>query len=274
MRVASSVDGDVMGESVIVPTPQSFDKGIEEFTRIAKELADGQKIKCLAGGIAGPLDRGKRMLVCAPNIPDWKEKPLCKKLEEALSAPVYLENDAVMSGLGESVYGAGRGENVMGYVTLSTGVGGCLIVRGEIAETRFGFEPGHQVINFQEKEIICLGCKTPGDLEAYVGGAAVAKRFGKNPAEITDPKVWDELMRILSYGLHNMIMLWASDVLVLGGSMVAKKPGFDIETIRKYVKETNRIFQELPDIRLAELGDLNGLYGALAHAKRKMQQNK
>ncbi|MBI3671423.1 ROK family protein, partial [Candidatus Azambacteria bacterium] len=153
------------------------------------------------------------------------------------------------------------------YITVSTGVGGARIVNGKIDANRFGFEPGHQIIDFEEAH--CSFCSTKGELEDYVSGKSLMEKFKKRPEEIKDEKVWRELATTLAYGINNVIVFWSPDVVVLGGSMM-NNPGISAEDIKLHLKDTLTIFPEYSDIKLASLGDIGGLYGALELANQKI----
>ncbi len=168
-----------------------------------------------------------------------------------------------MVGLGEANYGAGRGKDIVVYMTISTGVGGVRIVKGNVDESAMGFEPGHQIID--PDNTLCPTCDG-NDLEAYVSGTSIEKRFGKKPYEIQDDAVWDELAKFLAYGLHNTIMHWSPDIIVLGGSMM-KEVGIPLPAVRTHLSGIMKIFPTLPQIEKAELADFGGLYGALYFAR-------
>lgn len=269
MRIALSKDGESFGEPKVVPTPQNFEKGISAFQEIAKELTQGKKIEAVAGGIAGPLDEEKTMLLNSPNISGWIKKPLKQELEKIIDAPVSLQNDTALVGLGEVTYGAGKGSRIVVYITVSTGVGGSRFVDGKIDINAMGFEPGHQIINFEGDKAMCPGCKKQGHLEGYVSGTAVELKYGKKPYEIEDPAIWDEIAKLLAIGLNNTIVHWSPDVVVLGGSMMIKEPGISLDRVQHHLKEVMTIFPEPPLLKKAELEDVGGLYGALALLKGK-----
>ena len=268
MRIAVSKDGESFAEPNIVSTPQDFEEGILTFQEIAKELTKGEKIEAIAGGIAGPLDKEKTMLLNSPNIPGWIKKPLKGELEKVLAAPVSLENDAALVGLGEAVYGAGKGSRIAVYITVSTGVGGSRFVDGKIDTSAMGFEPGHQIINFDDKTM-CPGCKRQGHLEGYVSGTAVELKYGKKPYEIKDLEIWDELAKLLAIGLNNTIVHWSPDVVVLGGSMIVREPGISLDRVQHHLLEVMTIFPKPPLLKKAGLQDVGGLYGALAFLKNQ-----
>lgn len=266
MRLAVSRDGKSFDEPKIINTPQDFNAGMSFFQKITLELSDGGKIKAVAGGIAGPLDRGKTKLINSPNLPRWVGKPLKETLQKTLKIPVYLENDAAIVGLGEAMNGAGKGEEIVAYITVSTGIGGARIVDGKIDRNIFGFEPGHQIID--PTGTLCPMCNLVGHLEGHVSGVALETRYHKKPYEIGDPDVWEEEAKWLAYGLNNTIVHWSPSVVVLGGSMITKSPCISIERVRYYLEHTLSIFPELPRLAKAELGDVGGLYGALQLLKQ------
>ncbi len=262
IRISVSLDGERIEEPIIIRTPPSFDEGIHIFKESVLQLVRGKEITAMAGGIAGPLDKAKTMLVNAPNLPGWIGRPLKLILEKELKTHVFLENDAALSGLGEARFGAGKLQSIVAYLTISTGVGGVRIVDGMIDRNDRGFEPGHQII--QRDGELCPGCKRRGHLEGHIGGAALAKRFGKNPENIDDHKVWDTVAFDLAIGLNNVIVHWSPDIVVLGGSLMEK---IDINKVKDYLADIFQIYPVLPKIVKSELNDKSGLYGALALLK-------
>ncbi len=257
MRVAFSVDGQSFEAPQSVLTPSSYEEGLKLFVDVARRVANGRKIEAVCGGIAGPFTERKRSLMGSPNLSDWIGKPLKNNLEENLQAPIYIENDSALVGLGEAIFGAGKGAEIVAYITVSTGVGGVRVVDGKIDERNLGFEPGHQIIDYQNMQT----------LESLVSGKSVQKRFGKEPKEISDSTVWTDLAKTLAVGLSNTIMHWSPQVLVLGGSMIIGNPAIPIELTERHIKEIIKIFPELPTIKKAELGDFGGLYGAMTYLK-------
>ncbi|HLP44141.1 MAG TPA: ROK family protein, partial [Candidatus Nanoarchaeia archaeon] len=209
----------------------------------------------------------KETLLGGPNLKDWVGKPLQSELNEFFGAPVFVENDAALVGLGEAMRGGGRGFGIVAYVTVSTGVGGAKIVNGTIDPRSVGFEPGHEIIDI-DKTLVPDASGTT--LESYISGAGLMNRTGKKPKEITDPKVWDDLAHILAYGLNNVAVFWSPDVIVLGGSMITGEPAISIEKTEEYLKEVLKIYPEIPKIRKAELGDLGGLHGALEYLRQQV----
>ena len=260
-RLALSTDGKTLGASKIIPTESNFEKSIEEIKKASAELSGYQKIISAAGGIKGPLDKNKTTTLNPPNLPDWIGKPFKEEFENIFGCPVYLENDAVVSALGEAISGAGIGKKIVAYIGIGTGVGGARIIDGKIDVNSLGFEPGHQIIIPDGNQ---CGCGGKGHLEAYISGTALLHLKGIKAEEIKDPEVWEKVAKYLGVGLNNVTVFWSPDIIVLGGSVMNS---IDIEKVRNYLKEYLTIFENKPEIVLSKHGESSGLYGALSLLK-------
>lgn len=122
----------------------------------------------------GPLDIKNGLMTNPPNLPGWKDVPIVKILQREFKLPVVLENDANSAALGENLYGSGQGVDYFIYMTVSTGIGGGVVINNRILRGSTGnaAEFGHMVINFEGP--IC-GCKNKGCFEAYASGTALAR---------------------------------------------------------------------------------------------------
>jgi predicted NBD/HSP70 family sugar kinase len=254
MRVASTSDGKTIGEVAIFPTPPDFAEGIAFLKELADKEAQGRVIEKVSGCIAGIFNKDRQSLFRSPNLPDWEGKPLVQSLTEAFKVPVYIENDAAAAGLGEAIFGAGKNFHIVMYMTISTGVGAARIVGGKIDQRTYGFEPGQQLIDISNT--ICL--------EDLVSGTALGHRLGRHPRTVpADDKVWDELAFHLARGIHNSILHWSPDIIILGGSMILRNPAISIDKIREHLTKTLSIFPEIPVITKSALEDMSGLYGSI-----------
>ncbi len=268
-RVARSDDLKTFGEPVVFDTSQDADEGIEKIANVAKDLAGGGKIMAIAGGVPGPVEPEAGILVKAPNLSGWSGRPIAQIIAKELGTHGFLANDAALGALGETHFGAGRGRSIVAFLTISTGVGGARIANGEIDETSLGFEPGHQIIDADKT--LCPDCDG-NDLEAYIGGRSLAQRYKKDkPYEVTDERVWNkELPQFLAYGLHNIIVHWSPDIIVLGGPMIVGDPAISISETARHLAAIPWESGHIPPIVKAELGTLSGLYGAMAYLKQRV----
>ena len=265
-RVAASADLETFGTPVKFKTPLNYDDGIQAIHAAIAEVSKGETIKGLAGGIRGQLNQEKSGILSEVILTDWVDKHITADIGIPYNAPVYLENDTAIVGLGETHYGGGRGYEIVAYHTVSTGVGGARLVNGTIDVARAGFEPGHQILDFDRSY---LDASTPPTLENLVSGTALQLARGVKPYEIPqDDAVWPELAMRLAAGLRNTIVYWSPDVIVLGGSMIVGDPRILLDDIRFYTKGIVEGLTKCPRIVDAELADNGGLYGAIVLLKK------
>jgi len=250
--MALSHTGASLDEIEIFPTDLDFSKAMGKMKKVSDKFANGEKFRAVAGGVRA-YNKKTGQLFDHPHFPMWVGEPLLEKLKAMFNSPVHLENDAALVGLGEAVYGAGKGEEIVAYITLSTGVGGARIVGGKLDRTHYGFEPGNMIISENEY------------LEELISGKAIEKRYGKKISEIEDENVWDEVSKILAIGLNNIAVLWSPDVIVLGGSVPNK---LKLTEVSEELKKVCKIYPEIPDIKLVELDEKGGLYGGLAYLRK------
>jgi glucokinase len=182
---ALSVDGTRMSGLRSIPTqPELGAEGVIDRIIGAVEgvIADTMKetgvsrkdFLGIGTGAPGPLDREKGIVVVAPNL-GWRDFPMRERIESRIGLPTTLDNDANCATVGEFWLGAARGgRNVVG-ITIGTGIGGGLIINGELYHgvSDVAGEIGHTTIDVNGRHCKCgnYGC-----LEAYASGPAIATR--------------------------------------------------------------------------------------------------
>lgn len=159
------------------PTPDRVIPRIYEAIEQALTEA-GITLQDIAGiGIAapGPLNNRTGVVFAPPNLPGWDRVPLRDIFLDRYNVPIFVENDANAAGLGEYLFGAGQGCQDMVYLTVSTGIGGGVIVNGKIMEGVSGTaaELGHMTIDWRGERCNCgnIGC-----LEHIASGTSIARR--------------------------------------------------------------------------------------------------
>ncbi len=252
-RVGVSFDGQTITGTEVFKTPKDFDAGVEAIDNAAKKLLLGTAAGLVAGGVAGPLTFDKSATVNAPHLPGWSGRPLKLELSTRFGCEVHLENDTAMAGLGEAAFGSGKEHKIVAYMTISTGVNGVRIIDRKLETNSLGFEIGHQIIDLD-------GTMRHADLESLISGSALERRYGDSAENITNPAVWEEEARVTAFGINNIIVFWAPDMVILGGSLMKK---MSIERVKMHVKNILKLYPQLPIIVKSELGDLGGLWGAL-----------
>ncbi|PYE54611.1 ROK family protein [Deinococcus yavapaiensis] len=245
-------------------------------------------------GCGGPLDTGRGLVKNPPNLPGWNDYPLVQHLQDALGLRVALDNDANAAALAEFHFGAGRGTRHMVYFTISTGIGGGLILNGDLYRGKFGNagEIGHVQVEYDGEPCNCGG---RGCLEHYASGTGIARRARKlaerypdsllntlaeHSGEITAHTVkaaleandsatvdfWAETIEMLAAGVASVVHAFDPERVVIGGG-ISKFGDLLFEPLRSRVKaRTMPPLMEGVDIVPASCADDVGVLGAAAVA--------
>lgn len=296
-------NGDIMYDCSI-PTHKERDASeiIDDIKnliiKIIKDYGiDKKEIKSIGIGIPGLADEETGEVINCVNL-KWDNIPLKKPLEEALEIPVYIDNDATLAGLAEYEVGSMKGVKSGVFITLGTGVGGGLILGGNIYSgfNGVGSEIGHMVVG--ENYYNC-SCGKNGCLETFTSATALIsytkKLIGENYCETSilnkvngdlnaiNGKVIfeaasegdklanasvDRLVKYLAIGIVNLICVLDPQVFVIGGG-ISKGGKVFIDKLRKEVEE-NKFYKQLPigKIELASLGNEAGIIGAAMLGKQ------
>ena len=179
--VVADTTGNILNK---IRKPTRAEKGPEyalqllfDMVRETIELAGLEQTAISAIGVScgGPLDTKTGIVYSPPNLPGWDALPLKAQLESEFQIPVTIENDANASALAEYRFGGGRGYNAVLYMTMSTGIGGGIVLDGQVyhgANDSAG-EVGHQILLPDGPP---CGCGKRGCLEALCSGPAIARR--------------------------------------------------------------------------------------------------
>ncbi|HEX9091941.1 MAG TPA: ROK family protein, partial [Anaerolineales bacterium] len=141
---------------------------------IASVAPKDEEIAAIAVAAPGPLDPFEGIIYEAPNIPGWNNLPLKKLIQDQFKVPVAIGNDANLAALGEWRFGAGIGHRHLVYITVSTGIGGGVIIDNQLLLGAHGLaaELGH--VTVIPDGPLC-GCGKRGHLEAVTSGPAIAR---------------------------------------------------------------------------------------------------
>ena len=270
-------------DAVCIPTEaeKPVKEVIQKVGERALELLEKNGIpmdQCVGAGIGvpGTVDRKAGVVRYSNNI-RWEEVRLADEIGKYLPIPVEIANNADCAALGEAVAGAGKECSDVVMLTLGTGVGGGIILDGEIYEGRGmgGSELGHMVI--VENGEPCT-CGRRGCLEAYVSITALKREAyraaGKEMdqeeifalAEQGDPemkKVVDTYIRRLGLGIVNIVNIFRPQLVLLGGD-IPKQGEALLSPLRRIVEEEcfGRDKGDVPEIEEAILGREAGMIGA------------
>jgi len=278
--------------------PSEADQGIERLVDnlgyFIEKILGGKTIYGVGLGIPGIIDSTKGVLTAAPNIKGVHNYPIRDVLTEKLDRDIKLviENDANMVGLGEWRKGVGRGVNSMIMMTIGTGLGGGLILDGELWSGAHGMggEIGHMTINPEGPK---CNCGNHGCLETYASAVAIRRMVSEalsdggvvtslrdkvrdaGPGEIPElvmeaahggdeaaSGIWQEVGRALGIAIASLQNLLDVDMVVLGGG-VANAWDLFIDTVKKEAGERGfSAPMEKLAIEKSALGDDAGILGA------------
>ncbi len=265
---------------------------VELVARVQREAGSRAEVAGVAA--PGPLDPTTGVVFEVPNLVGWQAVPLARRLAEELGMPVFVHNDGNLAGLAEAHCGAGQRSDPLIYLTLSTGIGGGIVIGGQMYTGRHGLagELGHVVVedggpacNFGHR-----GC-----LEALASGTAIARRATERlaagersalselcppplavsardvaaAAAVGDALALDVLAvagRALGVALAGFVNIFDPARVVLGGgvanSLPLLRPHIDRALAELVMARSHR---QLAIVRSA-LGDNAGLIGAAIHA--------
>ena len=266
----------------------------------AAELIADHEVEAVGIGAAGFVSSDRSTVLFAPNLA-WRDEPLGTRVSEVLKVPVVVENDANAAAWGEFAFGAAKDVEHMVCVTVGTGIGGGVVIGGELLRGANGVaaELGHmRVVPGGHR----CGCGARGCWEQYASGRALV-REGRAQAEsgslaaaqmlsvcgITDPalltgpmitvaaaqgdpcavELLDDLGRWLGEGLASIATLFDSTTIVIGGGVSAAKElllkSATVAFEKHLPAKANRPH---PTFGLAELGNDAGIIGAADLARR------
>jgi glucokinase len=281
-------------EELRVVSPATDAAAIEQaIESLVTELRSRHAIAAIGVGAAGYIDKARAVVMFAPNLA-WRDLDLKADLQAKLDLPVVVENDANAAAWGEFQFGAGHDVDDLLLVTVGTGVGGGVVLDGNLYRGAFGVgaEIGHMRV--VPDGILC-GCGNYGCLEMYASGSALVRdvraaaragsllaadlvdRAGGDPAAITGPLVTDAaragdpfaiehlatLGRWLGEGIASLTAVLDPAVVVVGGGVSAADDLLLEPTRRAFAAQlTGRGHRPMLDIRKARLGNRAGLIGA------------
>ncbi len=286
--VDSAAGGEGIRRQIVAAVPELLAKaGVE------KSLLRGVGV-----GFGGPTDDATQTVVKSHHVAGWHGFPLADWVGELTGLPAVICNDADVAGLAETLFGAGKGLSPVFYITVGTGIGGGLVIDGEIyrGAGKGAAEVGHlrpvyPFSHYTHKDAIleeyAAGwgiAKAVADMERYGASVeAIRRTAGEGPingeavanaARQGDPValgILDEAAQALAEGICSVIKLLCPRRIIIGGGVSLMGEELFFDPIRRYVAERGMsAFAGLTDIVPAALGEEVVVHGALALARQKL----
>jgi glucokinase len=271
----------------------------ETVSDLVGELRQSYDIAAVGVGAAGFVDSNRSVVMFAANLA-WRDEPLRAGLEERIGLPVVIENDANAAAWGEFTFGAGEDATDSLLITVGTGVGGGIVLNGELHRGAFGVaaEIGH--LRVVPDGRLC-GCGNRGCWEQYASGSALVRdtrdqaargsliarslldRAGGDVKGITGPLITEAAREGDPFAIEQMQALgkWLGEgvamltavldpaVVVIGGG-VSEAGDLLLDPVRSHFRAnlTGRNYRPELSIRAAVLGNRAGMIGAADLARR------
>jgi glucokinase len=304
-KLAAGVVDDAGRVLSFVRRPSRRDEGPDAM--IERQLELGREAVAEAGvpwpdirwvgiGCGGPLDPERGIIQSPPHLPGWVDVPLVAIVERELERPAVVDNDATAAALAEWWFGAGRTRTVrhLVYLTISTGVGGGLILDGRLYRGAAGNagELGHLTVDRLGRP---CACGRRGCLEAYASGTNIAVRAlerlaaggssrlrdlpeftARDVAEAAAAgddlaaEVWDETTAILGSAVANILDVFNPELIVLGGGVTRAGDQLLRPVREQGLAQAMGPAARTGDVVLAELGDHVGVVAAAAVAFERL----
>jgi len=281
-----SASGDVV-DSRVVDTPRRADDIVQAVASLVGQYQSEHMVSQVGVAVAAFLNAGRDRIELSPNI-DWQDRPLRDELSERIGCPVVLENDANAAGYAEARLGAGRSASPMIMFTLGTGVGGAVVIDGEILIGSRGLagELGHLIV--EPGGAVC-GCGQRGCLETVSSGTAMMNYLSlehgvhvESPEGLADAlagsiELVESVVQRVAWGIvQGVLQVHAvvdPAVVVIGGG-VAERLGerlIDAVNSERETVRRERRSQVFPELRLAQVGNQAGVVGAALLAMRRSE---
>ena len=270
---------------------------LERICEQIEDAADDRTFDAIGIGAPGATDPFAGVVIMAPNLPGWRNINLRKALSARFGVPIFVGNDANLAGLAEHRFGAGQGTNHMIYITVSTGIGGGVIVRGRMLLGRQGLagEIGHVTVDLTAEE---EGSVAIGTLEGLASGPNIARRARRalhqgaesillekyvDHVDAVTPELLNEAAqagdafaleqfaltgRYLGIGIANLLHTFNPQRIVIGGGIWMHCNQYLEETMWAEIRSRTNAAEYWQDLEIisAQLGGKVGLLGAVALA--------
>lgn len=218
-------------------------------------------------GFGGPVLFDQQKVALSTHVGGWSDFFLTRHVHRLFGVPTVMDNDANVGALGEGRHGAGAGADPLFYMTLSTGIGGGILINGGIyrGADSYAGELGHMQIDPDGPECLCghYGC-----LERMCCGLWLERDHGRTARELMDDPAFVAAYVVkLARGLKNVIMLLNPARIVIGGGISKAGDKLFVPLRAELGRQMTAWSRARVDVQPASLGDDSVLYGALELSK-------
>lgn len=257
-----------------IPSPQEKEQLKEAILENVEKIID-KRVEKIGLALAGQIDLERQKSILSPNIKALERISLGEILKKEFKRPVFVDNDANAFVLAETTYGAASGKQKVVGLTLGTGIGGGVMIRGKIYHGAYtsATELGHMIIKEGGRK---CSCGKRGCLEAYSSATAIIEEYRRRSGLPRDAysiqeeaeaglepgkSILEEAAYYLAIGLSNIIVIFEPEIIILGGGL-SRVTNFVNRAIKNTKIFTRKIPSEYVKIVKAKLGTEAGMIGA------------
>jgi glucokinase len=247
---------------------------LRQIEEAARDWLSKYSIQACGIGFGGPVDFPAQRVICSTHVAGWNDFDLVGEIRERLGLAAIMDRDTMVGALGEGHYGAGIGARPLFYITISTGIGGGLLLDDGLyhGADSFSCEIGHHTVEPDGPE--CL-CGARGCLERLCSGLWLERDYGRPARELLrDPTFAAQYVRPLARGIKNCIMFLNPARIVIGGGISKAGDALFTPLREELATQITRWSRARVDVVPAKLGDDSILWGALALAKFPVNSSK
>lgn len=268
---------EILKKETISTGLRDFDEVISDIANMINNIDPEKKAKIVGFDTPGPLDLDKGMILDAPNLPTWSNKPFVSKIEELTGRKTYLTNDANAAAIAQAI--EDKSETLV-FITVSTGVGGGIVYQGKLIEGKKAYagEFGLMIIADDDRKHSQL---YKGTLESLCSGTALALEASKRyDREISTKELFDlyeekdqiaiDIIELwaehFARAIANLLQIIEPEVFYIGGSVVLYNPWL-LDMVKEKTK--NKLYEGLKDrvnLKIAKYGENAGIVGAAYNA--------
>lgn len=246
---------------------------MQQIATIAADWRTRHPIQRCAVGFGGPVNFREQRVVHSTHVSGWTGVDLSTEIEKIIGLRPVIDNDANVGAIGEALYGAGRGFRPLFYMTLSTGIGGGIVLENESiyrGADSYAGEIGHLTIRPEGPE--CL-CGSRGCFERLCCGLWLERDHGRPAQELLrDPDFVESYVVDLALGLKAAIMLLNPERIVIGGGISNAGDALFVPLRAELGRQITDWSRARIDVVPAALEDDSVLYGAFALAEGAKSQ--
>lgn len=243
------------------PTPKKY----SDFITALRDTVDGmslQHIHAVCVAVPGLLDRQRGMVKALGNL-GWQNKPIRKDIKAVFDTDhLYIENDSKLAGYAEVRNIKDYKSKRIYYITISTGIGGTLLINGDLAREVIDGEIGMVPVENKDGEMTRW--------EDIASGRAFYSKYGKKADDVSDKSIWSEFSKLLGPGIAMVCCIYQVDVIIFGGGL-----GLNLKKFKRYLKPyvstyLHTTIKKPRQLVVARHGDNSVIYGCYEYAHDKL----